>query len=70
MARRSGAWPPVRRKAIGRQSRSVSAWILVVRPPRERPVAPCISRQMWFEPGERVCRYPEISMIPENCQAN
>ncbi len=27
------------RKAIGRQSRSVSAWILVVRPPRERPMA-------------------------------
>ncbi len=24
---------------MGRQSRSVSAWILVVRPPRERPIA-------------------------------
>lgn len=35
----SGTWPPVRMKASGRQAASVSAWILVVRPPRERPTA-------------------------------
>ena len=34
----SATCPPVSRKAMGRQSRSVSAWILVVRPPRERPM--------------------------------
>jgi hypothetical protein len=32
-------WPPVSRSATGRQKRSVSAWIFVVRPPRERPIA-------------------------------
>src|SRR5262249_11201808 len=31
--------PPVSRNAIGRQPMSVSAWIFVVRPPRERPIA-------------------------------
>jgi hypothetical protein len=35
----SATWPPVSMKAIGRQSVSVSAWIFVVRPPRERPIA-------------------------------
>ena len=31
--------PPVSMKARGRHWASVSAWILVVRPPRERPIA-------------------------------
>jgi hypothetical protein len=35
----SATWPPVNRNAIGRQRLSVSAWIFVVRPPRERPIA-------------------------------
>jgi len=35
----SATWPPVSRKARGRQKRSVSAWTFVVRPPRERPIA-------------------------------
>src|SRR3954453_11968571 len=35
----SATWPPVSRKAIGRQQASVSAWIFVVLPPRERPIA-------------------------------
>ena len=35
----SGTLPPVSAKAIGRQNLSVSAWIFVVRPPRERPTA-------------------------------
>ena len=35
----SATWPPVNRKAKGRQKRSLSAWTFVVRPPRERPIA-------------------------------
>lgn len=35
----SATWPPVSRNAMGRQSRSVSAWILVVRLSRDRPMA-------------------------------
>ena len=35
----SATWPPVSRKARGRQKRSLSAWTFVVRPPRERPIA-------------------------------
>ncbi len=38
-ALQSGACPPVSRKASGRQKQSVRAWIFVVRPPRERPMA-------------------------------
>lgn len=38
-ALQSAACPPVSRNASGRQKRSVRAWILVVRPPRERPMA-------------------------------
>ncbi len=38
-ALQSATCPPVRRKARGRQKWSVSAWIVVVRPPRERPRA-------------------------------
>jgi hypothetical protein len=34
-----GDWPPVGMKASGRQWVSVSAWIFVERPPRERPMA-------------------------------
>ena len=37
--RLSLAWPAVRWKAIGRPSRSVLRWILVEKPPRERPSA-------------------------------
>jgi transposase len=35
----SASWPGVRCKTTGRQSGSLSAWIFVVRPPRERPIA-------------------------------
>ena len=35
----SATWPPDSMKAIGRHALSVSAWILVVRPPRDRPMA-------------------------------
>jgi hypothetical protein len=35
----SAIWSPVSMKAMGRHALSVSAWILVVRPPRERPIA-------------------------------
>src|SRR5690606_31934588 len=35
----SATWPPVRRKATGLQRSSVRAWILAVRPPRDRPIA-------------------------------
>jgi hypothetical protein len=35
----SATCPPVSRKACGRPSSSTSAWIFVVRPPRERPMA-------------------------------
>ncbi len=35
----SAIWPPVSMKASGRQWASVSAWILVVRLPREWPIA-------------------------------
>src|SRR5690606_31934591 len=38
-ALQSATWPPVRRKATGLQSSSVRAWILVVRPPRDLPIA-------------------------------
>jgi hypothetical protein len=32
-------YPPVSMKAIGRLSVSVGAWILVMRPPRDRSIA-------------------------------
>nr|BCE28035.1 hypothetical protein XF2B_18040 [Bradyrhizobium diazoefficiens]BCE36771.1 hypothetical protein XF3B_18020 [Bradyrhizobium diazoefficiens]BCE71704.1 hypothetical protein XF8B_18150 [Bradyrhizobium diazoefficiens]BCE80371.1 hypothetical protein XF9B_17920 [Bradyrhizobium diazoefficiens]BCE97781.1 hypothetical protein XF11B_18020 [Bradyrhizobium diazoefficiens] len=35
----SASWPGVRCRTTGRQSGSLSAWIFVVRPPRERPIA-------------------------------
>ena len=35
----SATLPPVSRNAMGRHRQSVSAWIFVVRPPRERPIA-------------------------------
>src|SRR5579872_1782303 len=35
----SEAWPGVRWNVTGRHSASVRAWIFVVRPPRERPIA-------------------------------
>ena len=35
----SATFPPVSRKARGRPSSSTMAWILVVRPPRDRPMA-------------------------------
>ena len=38
-ATQSATFPPVSRKAMGRPSASVRAWIFVVRPPRERPTA-------------------------------
>ena len=34
-----GDWPPASVNESGRHSASVNAWILVVRPPRERPIA-------------------------------
>src|SRR4029077_11307662 len=36
---RSCASPPVRKKSIGLPSASTKAWILVLSPPRERPIA-------------------------------
>ena len=38
-AGQSCAWPPVNRIAIRRPLASASAWIFVLRPPRERPTA-------------------------------
>jgi hypothetical protein len=38
-AGQSCAWPPVNRNAIRRPLASASAWIFVLRPPRERPTA-------------------------------
>jgi len=38
-AGQSCAWPPVTRIAIRRPLASASAWIFVLRPPRERPTA-------------------------------
>jgi hypothetical protein len=35
----SASWPGVRWNAQGLQSGSLKAWIFVVRPPRERPIA-------------------------------
>lgn len=35
----SAAFPPVRRKAMGRPTPSLSAWTLVFRPPRLTPIA-------------------------------
>src|SRR5271169_7208126 len=35
----SPCWPQLVSRAIGRQRRSAARWILVVRPPRERPIA-------------------------------
>ena len=49
----SAAWPPVRSKAIGRPSKSVFKWILVLKPPRERPSAwPCCPP---FAPAADTC---------------
>src|SRR6185436_13923712 len=37
----SASWPGVRCRTNGRQSGSLSAWIFVVRPPRERRLLDC-----------------------------
>lgn len=41
--------PGLNRKSRGRPSASVSAWILVVRPPRERPMA-CSNAPLFHRP--------------------
>ena len=43
----SCAWPPVNRIAIRRPLASASAWIFVLRPPRERPTA-CFSSPLFL----------------------
>jgi hypothetical protein len=58
--RPSCAWPAVSLSAIGKPFVSTSAWILVVRPPRERPMQPdppfyCRWRHAG-EPGSTNCR--------------
>ena len=35
----SPCWPQLVSRAMGRQHRSAARWILVVRPPRDRPIA-------------------------------
>lgn len=48
---RSEAWPGVKEKPTGLPKASTTAWILVISPPRERPMA-------WFSPaffGRRRC---------------
>ena len=57
----SATWPPVSMKAMGRHWASVSAWILVVRPPRERPIA-CASLPPFPPQAERCALTAEESM--------
>ena len=45
----SPSWPGVTSKAMGRPCASQTAWILVVRPPRERPM-PCSSAPLFRRP--------------------
>jgi hypothetical protein len=47
---------------MGRQSRSVSAWILVVRPPRERPIA-CAGKRVKEVAPNALRRPPDIAIV-------
>jgi hypothetical protein len=60
-AGQSCAWPPVNRIAIRRPLASASAWIFVLRPPRERPTA-CFFSPLFL-------RQPNEAIVVENQQA-
>jgi len=60
--RTSPSWPGVTSRAMGRPQESTIAWIFVVRPPRERPIA-CASAPLFRpppsgEPWRSCCRWP------------
>ncbi len=61
--RPSWAWPSVSFSRIGRPTASTKAWILVVSPPRERPMQRDAGLNAWLEDRSLACakanKHPE-----------